>query len=143
MKLNVFLWILILGFVSFGCDDDDDDSSDLTASIISGTVTSGTWRVSFYKDRDDDETSNYAGYSFAFASAGIVVATKSGVDTEGAWSSSESDGKVKLVLTFFPTDPFDELSEDWEVIKRTDSSIELKHVSGGDGHVDYLTFQKN
>ena len=39
--------------------------------------------------------------------------------------------------------PFEEISEDWRVISRTTTKIELKHISGGDGSTDYLTFEKD
>ena len=39
--------------------------------------------------------------------------------------------------------PFEEISEDWNVISRTATKIELKHVSGGDGSIDYLTLEKD
>ena len=38
---------------------------------------------------------------------------------------------------------FESISEDWRVLSSTASKIELKHISGGDGSIDLLTFEKN
>ena len=35
-----------------------------------------------------------------------------------------------------------QLSEDWEIIFLTNTKIELRHVSGGNGGADILTFEK-
>lgn len=140
MKLTRLFWIMIVACLAFSCDD-DDESPAITPSEVSETMVSGSWRVSYYKDRDDDETSNYSGYTFTFTGAGVAVATKNATDVIGAWSTSDSSSKVEVVLSF-PGSPLDELSEDWEVIQRSSTEIKLRHVSGGDGHVDYLTFSK-
>src|SRR5690606_32590074 len=36
--------------------------------------------------------------------------------------------------------PFDELDDDWDILEATPQIIRLKHVSGGDGSGDFLTF---
>jgi hypothetical protein len=143
MKTASIFWVLIVGMVAFACDDDDDSQPDTTPAIISSTLVSGSWRVSYFQDRDDDETANFSGYVFNFTDAGVVIASKNATDIAGIWSTSESSSKVKLVVNFSGGSPLDELNEDWEVTDRSGSTIKLKHVSGGDGHIDYLTLQKN
>jgi hypothetical protein len=41
----------------------------------------------------------------------------------------------------FRSNPYDELSDDWEVESYSDTKIELKDKSG-DGSIDYLTIEK-
>ena len=36
-----------------------------------------------------------------------------------------------------------DLSDDWDIVERTDTKIRLQDVSGGNGGTDYLTFEKN
>jgi hypothetical protein len=141
MKLSRIFWVLIVAVLVFRCDD-DDDSPRITSNDVSETMISGNWRVAYYQDRDDDETSNFAGYTFTFTAGGVVIATKNAVDATGAWAATDGSNKVKIVLSFSGS-PLDELSEDWEVISRSSTEIKLRHVSGGDGHIDYLTLQKN
>jgi hypothetical protein len=38
---------------------------------------------------------------------------------------------------------FEDLSDDWDIVSRTTTKIELIDVSGGNGGTDYLTFEKN
>jgi hypothetical protein len=141
MKLTRLFWVLVVGLLAFSCDD-DDDSPAISPSEVSETMVSGNWRVSYYQDRDDVETSDFAGYSFTFTTGGVAVASKNATDVVGAWSTTDSSNKVKVILSF-PGSPLDELSEDWEVIQRSSTEVKLRHVSGGDGHTDYLTFSKN
>ncbi len=141
MKIAGLFWVLLVGCLAFSCDDDDDPPS-ISPSEVSETLASGSWRVSYYKDRDDDETGDFAGYSFTFTTGGVAVATKNATDVVGAWATTDASNKVKVVLSFSGS-PLDELSEDWEVITRSSTEIKLRHVSGGDGHIDYLTFSKN
>ena len=35
------------------------------------------------------------------------------------------------------------MDEDWDIIEATSDIIRLKHISGGDGSVDYLTYERN
>ena len=111
---------------------------------ITSTVTDGQWLVTFYKENDVVQTSNYSGYSFTFGTDGSLSATNGATTQSGDWSTYIDSGYTKLDMLFTALDgPFEEISEDWNVISRTATKIELKHISGGDGSIDYLTFEKD
>ena len=59
-----------------------------------------------------------------------------------AGSSGNSTGDIDFNIFFASPADFAELSEDWDIISHTASKIELKHVSGGNGGTDLLTFEK-
>lgn len=68
----------------------------------------------------------------------------------GSWiimnnnSNDDSLDDVDFLISFAAPNNFAELSEDWEILSRTASKIELKHVSGGgNGGTDLLTFEMN
>lgn len=67
--------------------------------------------------------------------------------TIGNFSGGSPDGSTSGDIDFniFFSSPADfaELSEDWDIISHSTSKIELKHVSGGNGGTDLLTFEKN
>ena len=67
--------------------------------------------------------------------------------TIGNFSGGSPDGSTSGDIDFniFFSSPADfaELSEDWDIISHSASKIELKHVSGGNGGTDLLTFEKN
>lgn len=144
-KLKLISILSMLLFVSIGCSDDDDDTNQVSSpSEITSTVTDGTWIVTLYKEAEIVQTANYSGYSFTFATDGGLSATNGVTTQSGDWSTYLDSGYTKLDLMFDALDgPFEEISEDWNVISRTATKIELKHVSGGDGSVDYLTFEKD
>ena len=108
-------------------------------SDLSSVLTDGLWTVSSYLDDGNDETNDYNGFTFDFASDGVVIADN-GTATNGTWAAQNGDNK--LVLDFGAMMPLDEFNDDWDVISVSDTQIELRDVSGGDGGVDTLIFVK-
>ena len=143
MKTTLLLLMLSIGL--FSCDkDDDDNNSNITTVNLSATATTGTWRITYYYDTNQDETANFAGYVFTFAGGNVVTAVKAGSPTvTGTWTTGTDDSKVKLILSFATPASFNELSDDWHVTSRTDTKIVMTDVSGGNGGTDFLTFEKN
>jgi hypothetical protein len=103
-------------------------------------LTSGSWYVTYFFD-DEDETSDFAGYEFTFATDNTAQAANGSNTVEGTWSLTNSN-TPDLNLFFGTADPFDELDEDWDIIEATQDIIKLKHISGGDGSVDFLTYER-
>jgi hypothetical protein len=121
--------------------NDCDDSSVPSPTFIS-ILTSGTWRVSYFSEDGVDDTSNYLGYVFTFNSNFSTQIVKNAVTTSGTWSNYMDSGDNKLNLTFGSSN-LEELVEDWNVLEYSQTVIRLKHISGGDGSIDYLYFTKN
>lgn len=141
MKKHIlFLAIAAMMAVS-SCTKNDDNS--ITAGSVSATVSSGTWRVTYYWDTDHEETSNFSGYAFTFSGGSVLTAVNGGSTVTGTWQTGTDNSTVKLIISFVSPANFAELSEDWHVLEKTDTKIRLQHVSGGSGGTDYLTFQKN
>ncbi len=133
--------ILVLLMVMYACSD---ESIPLTNDAVINTMQSGTWRISYFNDNGTDETHHFTGYAFTFNTNGTVTAANGANTYNGTWSvTTDSSGKVKFNLAFAAPPAFEELTEDWEVVSRTSTRIELKHVSGGGGGTDFLTFLKN
>jgi hypothetical protein len=127
----------------------EDNSTGTSKDELVNTVSNGTWRITYFFDSDTDETTNFSGYSFTFGASDLLTATNVTNTYTGSWnisdSSSDDDSPDDLDFNIIFTNPdnFEELSEDWEVLSSTSVKIELRHVSGGDGSTDYLTFEKN
>ncbi len=139
--------LLSMGLIS-SCSKDDETKVEekITAadmSKIKAAVESGDWRITNYSDADNDETTNYVGYSFTFNSDGILGATNGNIAVSGAWSMTSSDVD-ELDFNIFFTSPaiFEELADDWEIKKYSSSKIELIDISIEDNSTDYLTFEK-
>lgn len=154
--MKKLLYISVLGLcmiLNVSCTDNNDTQSpsnnSLLIAAIKATVSTGTWRVTLFDDSGTDETAHFNGYSFTFGAGSVLTATD-GVNTNtGVWSVTDSDSMddspedVHFNIEFTTPVDFMDLTDDWEVISRTDTKIQLKDVSGGGGGTDYLTFEKN
>lgn len=152
MAIIPFLSVVFFMNMASTCSNDDDNnnsSSDPTPVI--NTVTSGTWRVTYYFDTDSDETSDFTGYNFTFGSSNVLTATNGSNTYTGSWSVTNDDDSdddnpssdLDFNILFSSPANFQDLSDDWDIVSRTSTKIELIDVSGGNGGTDYLTFEKN
>lgn len=136
-----FLFSLFLAafFIISSCTKPESLPNNSNPSTI---VKQGTWRVTLFNDNGTIKTSNFSGYNFTFGSTGVVTVSGPSSVT-GSWSSFTDSGKQKFDMNFGAITNFNQLNEDWEVTSQSASRIELKHVSGGDGGISYLTIEKN
>ena len=152
MKKIIYLTIVAMMFL--GCSKDDNDTNgEITSGdveAIKSTAQSGEWHVSSYVDSGNDETTDYTGYRFTFGPNGVLGVTDGTTALSGAWSittsdsgdDDSSDDDVDFNIIFNGSELFEELTDDWDIVKYSSSKIELFDVSGGDGTTDYLTFEK-
>lgn len=127
--------LAILGIVLLmGC------SKKKTIKAVESDMIEGSWKVSFFEEDGQNETSDYSGYVFTFKTDGSVKAISGATVVNGTWSTYKDDDHVDFDL-LLPA-PLDDLTDDWDIIKNSSTTLELKDVSGGDGSIDYLTFTK-
>lgn len=155
MKKNVLLKpLMILGLALSSCSLADDTNNlaqlETEVEMITNTVTTGSWHITSFVDSGNDETSDFSSYLFSFEIDGRLVAENGVTTANGTWSitdgSNSSDDSIDDIdFNIFFAEPsnFNELSEDWEIVSRSDVKISLVHVSGGNGGKDTLTFEKN
>ena len=143
---------LALMFTACSSDDDSGNSNSNSAIIadVENTVESGSWRITYYFD-STDETSDYNGYTFTFGTNGVLTASNGNNTYSGTWSvtdssnsssSSSSDDDIDFNILFSAPPDFEELSDDWEIVRYSSTKIELTDVSGGNGGTDFLTFER-
>ena len=146
LKLIPILALVFMLNVASMCSSDDDSSSSSSSSPtqVNTNVTNGTWRVTLYNEEGNIQTSNFSGYGFTFASEGALTAVNGSTTQSGIWSTYTDSGSTKMELLFNATNgSFESISEDWNVLSSSATKIQLKHISGGDGSIDFLTFEKN
>lgn len=147
MKKLFFIPALFLLFtltVASTCSSDDSNSNDPSSTTVNNNATSGTWRVSLFMEDNVNNTSYFNGYNFTINTNGTITAVNGSTTKNGTWSTYSDSGYTKFDILFTDTNgPFEEISEDWRVLTSTSSKLELKHISGGDGSIDLLTFIKN
>jgi len=144
------LFCLFMLNVASMCSSDDNSSSSQDPTPVINTATQGTWRVTSYVDSGTDETNHFTGYTFTFASGSVLSATNGTNTYTGTWSvtndSSDDDNPSSdldfNVLFASPAD-FADLSDDWDIVSYTATTISLIDISGGNGGTDTLVFTKN
>lgn len=144
------LYCLFMLNVASMCSSDDNSSSSQDPTPVVNTATQGTWRVTSYIDSGTDETNHFAGYNFTFATGGVLSAANGTNTYTGTWSvttdtSNDDNPSSDLDFNIFFASPADfaDLSDDWDVVSYSDTSISLIDVSGGNGGTDTLVFTKN
>lgn len=131
---------LVLG----ACKKDDEKKME----EIEASVTSGTWRVTYFNDSGTDETENFAYYDFTFSSSGTLTATNYVSTYTGTWSitdgntSDDDPNQLEFNIYFNYSNDFADLNDDWDVQSSDSKSLSLADVSGGNGGTDLLTFTK-
>ena len=137
--------IILLFMVAVACNNEDSTNSNQTKVV--NTVSSGTWRITYFYDTDKEETANFTGFNFTFGSS--LTATKGSTTYTGTWSVTDSNSNddslddLHFNILFTAPPDFEDLSDDWDILEMTDTKIKLIDISGGNGGTDYLTFEKN
>jgi hypothetical protein len=153
LKLIPLLSLIFLFNVASTCSNDDNSNSssnELQQQVIN-TVSSGTWKVTFYQESGVDHTPYFTGFNFTFGSNNVLTATNGTNTYTGSWSVTSDDKSnndnskddVDFNIAFPSPSNFLELTEDWHILERTNTKIRLTHVSGGNGGTDFLTIEKN
>lgn len=146
--LRLSLFAILLNLV-FSCSSDSSSNNSVDPTPVINTVKTGTWRITFYEDSGVDETTHFTSYDFTFASSGVLTATNGANTYIGTWSvTSDNSGDdspsndLDFNIAFTSPVNFADLTDDWNILERTDTKIKLVHVSGGNGGTDYITFEK-
>lgn len=149
IKFSLFATLIFVITTASMCSNDDNTISSNSPSDVNAVVSNGTWRVTYYYDSDQDETTNFSGYNFTFASNNVLTASNGTNNYTGTWSvtdSNSSDDSINDLdfnIAFISPVQFEELTDDWEIIEKTSTQLRLIDISGGNGETDYLTFTKN
>lgn len=115
------------------CQKSDDDNP----STNNPQINNGLWKVTYFRDKDKDETSDFNGYTFDLKSDGTLVANLPGGGTiNGTWNQTST----KLIFSITGTYALDEMSDDWLIVSISDTEIRLK--DDNDEHLEELRLQK-
>lgn len=155
MKVGAkYVLLFLFSLVTFSACEKDTTASEIASADIDAiktAVVDGVWKITYYFD-DKDETPDFNSFWFDFKADGVLMAESNQSAVSGSWSivadsndssaDNPSDSGVDFDIFFGSFALLEELNEDWDIVSFTDTTIELKDVSGGDGSIDYLTFEK-
>ena len=119
-----------------GCTTDPVNPNPQNPQISSDAA----WRVTWYWDKDKDETSDYAQYTFYFRSNGQFEALQNSTATTGTWRITSSDGTQRLVISTSTSKPLSNLNDDWVILESGDQIIRLK--DDNTTHLEELNFER-
>jgi hypothetical protein len=140
MKTKIIVWIAPFLFLLAACN-----SEKVSPTNVANALKDGTWKISFYWNNDQDETSNFDGYNFIFSPNNVVTANNGTNTSTGTWyvtESGENQDESDLVLYFGSSIVFGGLNENWHVLEKTPTKVHMQHINGGAGGTDLLTFTK-
>ncbi len=148
LKLRFIILPLFLLGIPQSCTVEDDGLS-LIEELENMMQTENTWEITRFMDVEEDETYLFTAYEFKFNDDGTLTASNDTNTFNGTWSISDSDSSddddssddVDFNISFNLGNNLDELTDDWDIITKSENKIELIDISG-DGDTEYLTFEK-
>lgn len=135
--LKTGILLLFINAFTLACNNEDDN----TPSSTNDTLTNGgNWKVTYYFDKDKEETSDFAGYTFVFENGGAFKSTKNGTTTTGTWQVDNSSNKL-IINAGVATKPLQDLSDDWIITEKSAKVIKLRDDRTDSDGDEFLTFE--
>lgn len=131
--MKTYLYILI-AFFMLGCSSDDDTNDDTQQNQfenIETDVQEGSWEISAFTNAGEDDTFTFESYVFDFLGDGTVIAGTDLLSATGSWEYmglNENESAEIFQLSFAgsnPPEPFDRLTENWQIVAASSTSIQL------------------
>jgi hypothetical protein len=113
-------------------------------------ITNGTWKISSFTQKLEDNTSKYAGMVFKFNADKTVTVTVKGINSSsGSWSYAPPTSGyyggppsiASFTLSMGVSRPLDRLNRAWKVIEKSDVSVKLDNVEPLED--EHVIFSKN
>jgi hypothetical protein len=113
-------------------------------------VTNGTWKISSFTQKLEDNTSKYADMVFTFkADKTVIVSIKGTNSSSGSWSYAPPTAGyyggppsiASFTLSMGTSRPLDRLNKAWKVIEKSDVSLKLDNVEPLEE--EHVIFTKN
>lgn len=123
----------------------DDNVNDGDVMEIRNTMMGGEWVVAKYTDDGVDQASYYSASYFAFEAEHRLNVTTgiTGPVYPGHWNVlRNSDNEIKVYLNLGEEGDLGELTDDWDFVSIDANRLELRDISGGNGGVSTLIFER-
>jgi len=148
-KKNVLIALVFAGLLSSCTKDDVNNIPE--AQEVGSTLQTGNWRLTKMIDSGEDETTDFAGYTFTFSENGTLTAVRENNTQTGRWSvindRDRNDRKddIEFIISFAvpESNDFDDLNDDWDIISISNTIIELIDRGDANEPSSFLTFERN
>ena len=123
-----------------------DDAGDVIANKfeqIKILLPQGKWKISNIYTNNSEHTTDFESFIFTFNEDGTVNGETDLYAEEGTWiyKSSPESGE-QLILEFNGTTPFQEISNNWDIVSVSNTKIELSDVGISNDDTQLLAFSK-
>ena len=156
MMGKIFLYPLLFGLfllnVAGTCCADDPEVVSIAKnnlSQVNNILSQGSWKVSYFLNKNNNRTNEYLGYNFTFGTNGILTSVNASNTFTGNWSVEKSnsiddnpDNDLDFTISFSSPDTLIELTEHWDITDIAETKVRLKSKSGNVNEINYLTFEK-
>jgi hypothetical protein len=123
MKKLIYLLFPVTACFFISCSEEVDIANPNTVTDI---VTQGKWKVDVYMDVNQDQTNDFAGYSFTFERNGTLIADCNGTNCSGTWT--EDKVARKITLSFNNATPvLERINNQWSVAEVTAALVSLSN----------------
>jgi hypothetical protein len=149
MKLYKFMLPLLAGLIFFACDNDDDGASptNMDSQMIATEEVTGEWRVTLFRDDNEDETDDFAGLTFEFQDNGDLIISDGSRSITAQWAITNNNRLIQIDIddddlgVFDDRDELEDLDEDWEVIEKNSNLLYLRE-DDDDNERDEVRFER-
>jgi hypothetical protein len=100
-------------------------ANDCNEIDFTAILTAGTWRVDLFINDSNNQTGTWTDFIFVFNSNGSLTAIRNALVLSGSWDTDIDDGELELTIQLNTGNPYDEINEDWTVVRYTSTTIEL------------------
>lgn len=153
---KLFLYPLLFGVfllnVAGTCCADDPEVVSIAKNDwkqLNAIISEGTWKVTYFINKNSNLTSQYTGYNFTFGTNEILTSDNGSNTFTGNWSvvksnsiDDNSDNDLDFSISFSSPETLMELSEHWDITEIAETKFRLKSKSGNGDGINYLTFEK-
>ncbi|HEU4790385.1 MAG TPA: hypothetical protein VFS71_11915 [Flavobacterium sp.] len=115
-------------------------------SEVVAIATRGTWRITYYWNRDHEETASFNGYNFTFGADNILTATNGVNSYTGNWNvtnNTNSTDYLRFNFAFTSPPVFQELPDNWNFGILYGSEMQFTYQIESENKTSYITFTKN
>jgi hypothetical protein len=121
MKKLLFFPALAFTFLMSSCGNEPDVVAPRSVSDI---MVRGKWKVDLYMDANQDQTNDFAGYSFTFQQNGVVQATGNGNSFTGSWTEDLVLHTVTIQISNSNA-VLQRINDQWAIADITERQIKL------------------
>lgn len=129
------IYVFLLSVLVLSCEKDD---TSISQSSITENDVYGSWKVTYLEHAD---VSELATYIFEFEPNNVLLITKGGNDTSGAWKIMEGSGDLKILIPEKEY-PLRTMHSVWKVNSASTEHLQLSEMESEHDYLEKSEFTR-